>query len=328
MLLPTIANDVPSVIYTSGTGIDSYQGSGDALTWLTNVPNTALSAAVYSTGVTALNNTTAPFKVDDLFSAVEEYGGLVKANGRIVSVGLSATYAGTVMDMGGIMTILSRASHGTVLTPIAGATPANSFGAIVPSNIQQFREARVGPVHPHKYTLVDAARLDGEEDYSGNASNQQTTDAAPTSGLDQQAVIYPFSQSQVTSGNWNNYWCTIGAPANILLVQGGKAGSTYICELIYHLEYNGQAAQYNLSPVHSDPAGFALVREASSALPALQAASPDSSPAALMINTIKEAASHVAPAALRAGGAMLQSALAGGSRSAVLTAGLYGLSMG
>jgi len=312
LLMPCLAKDSTCVVYTNGVGATSYQGSGATLNWLNTGPALA-------TGVALLSNSVLPFATNELFQEYSEVGESQGVNGRIISLGVSATFAGTAMNTGGTMTILTRSSHQSVVqsTGVPGTFP----NEISVPYLQQFREARVHPVHPIKYTVVDSARLDGEEDYSSNTIREQSSQEQ----YDQQNVLYPFSQGSITSTTTSTTWAGIGSPTSIILVQGGVPGSSFICELCGHFEFNGPLAQYGLSPVHVDPVGFGMVREAAAQLPSMQAGAPDTSPTTLMLSTLRTAAEHIGPAAVRAGGAMLQAALGGGSRGAIAAAGAYGL---
>lgn len=305
--IPTLAKNT----YMAFTTNVAYTGSGD------NLYVFAGSSAVTGLGVGVDNvfNPTAPFTDSQLFNANAELGVSTNVVGRIVSAGLSAQYAGTVMDMGGTMSTLSRATHQTALA--GGGT---SIPSISVSNVQSFTETRMARVSDQKVWIIDSARLDGEENYSGNTIYQQDV----SEGIDQGNILYPFSQGSLctvaVAGSLGGLANT-GVVANIILVTGAKPGAIFNYEIVQHMEFQGSGAQFGLSPSHQDAVGFAKVREAASAIPALAVEYPQASYPSLMKHAIDMASEHLAPRALAAGGAMLQKALAGGGLAASLGAG-------
>lgn len=305
---PCLANDGILAVYTK----PGYAGNNDPLDIFTVDPVTGAISG-FEPGVDVLVNTTGPYNTSALYTANAEQGASPAATGRIVSAGVSLQYAGSVMDMGGTMTSLSRSTHQTVLLNGGGTIPTLS-----PSYVQRFAEARMARVSDQKVWIVDSARLDGEENYS-STMNQQ--DGAET--LDKGNVLYPFSQgtwvSQALTGS--SIFASTGTPANAFIVTGAKSGAVFNFEIVQHMEFQGIAAQYALSPSHQDPVGFGKVREAASAVPALAVEYPQASAPSLMRHALDMASEHLAPKALAAGGAMLKAALSGGGLAASLGAG-------
>lgn len=308
LLTPTLGNNNYLAFYTTND-----YGSGADNNYIFSTTSGAVTGL--GAGVAALVNATAPYPAQNFYAANAEAGSSTNVVGRVVSFGASIQYAGSVMDMGGTMTSLSRATHQSAL--LGGGTSVPTLGV---SNVQSYVESRMARVSDQKIWLLDSARLDGEENYSGNTMFQQ--DAAES--FDYANVLYPFSQGtlmDVTRAGSVPALAQTGVVSNLFVVTGAKAGAIFNFEIVHHYEFQGLGAQYALTPSHQDAVGFGTVREAAAALPALSVEYPLASSPSLMSHALSMATEHLAPKAMAAGGAMLRSALTGGGLAASLGAG-------
>jgi len=249
---PTTAKDGAAIIHTSSTASD-YTGQANYL-----------NAANYAAGkLTVVYLTNLPYSLADQTPTSTSAAG---AMGRIVSVGLSCRFSGTVFNTGGTYTIFASPNHETLA----------SYSL---ENIQASNEASLPDINRSMRWVAATAITENELDY-------------PTSSFSATEACYPYSQGQTVSLAAAGVLASVGAP--ILTIQGSlplgtSSGATFSCQLVEHLEYTGKFTSAAHTPSDSDIVGFERVTNALSGVGSIRASNPNIDPVSAFIQSSKDA---------------------------------------
>jgi len=268
-VMPSLANDMPSIIYTTST----YGGTLPIYTTSGTIGASGVNSAL-NTGLTyGFHN--GPYTANQTIG--ETASGLGTTNGRIVSVGLRAQYTGTTLNESGLYYCYHDPGH-------------SSLAGISYFQIGAFGDANVEGISRKPCMLTVHGVNDSELNFSSQASPEAAI--ANTIGATQAQTLYPYSNGDYIFAN--SYTGapvnvgayvpvslgTVGAPVGVpIAVIGitGVAGQSVHLEYIQHMEFQGLAAASALTSTESDPPGAAMVRTAALALPASKLAQPDKS---------------------------------------------------
>lgn len=205
-----------------------------------------------------------------------DYGSAV-VSGRIVSASVKVQNLCPLLDESGAISMLSAPNReNTALLSVA--------------NMGAFRECLVQPYVKRKsYEITTSAIARAECEYPS-----EYTKAASSP---QETIIktYPFS-----NGTAEDATSTSKGAAPLKMIISGKAGSSFMWEVVVHAEYVGALASQASTPNESDPNGFELVQTASAQLPELQVANPNQSLRSLMGRALSEIWRHRRPIAAAA----------------------------
>lgn len=266
---PTLCNDTVAAFYTTGT----YTGGSVDIVG---------SANTLRTGVTYASFLNLPYTAAQCASQANS-GGLA-VTGRIVSFGLRITYTGTTMHESGAYFAHSNPLHENI---VVIARTADLIGGIVGSDVcgttREPCSIELYPVSPTETRYTASTQSSLTMDYTHPYSNAET----------QLNPSNDFAYAQPAGYN-------TGAPSGVILVTG-VAGSTYLCEIITHVEYSGPTASAMCTPSDSDQHGFEVVSAAAQTLPSRRASNHSrKSIPALLAEGIKEVGAALKPLAVDA----------------------------
>lgn len=224
--------------------------------------------------------------------------------GRIVSVGVSIEYTGTVLNQGGLYYMLVEPNH------------QNTSNIASTALLGSYSETLIKRISSKKEFLVTSAIEQSEIDY------YQPTALTVASSI--------FSNYPYSGGQSANSTDTLVGSAPLCILFTGLPGNTFNVEICLHMEYVGKKAQALLTPNHSDVRGFEMVSNASAHLPALRVANPDAKVGSLMASAIAGVAKGMAPAmgTIGQGIGSALGALAGGYFGAPVMGGALGSGLG
>jgi hypothetical protein len=240
MMSPTLANDNRVAHYSSATF------AGTAFSAVATGVSAATINTPWNQGTLTGTSTTPP-----------------NVSGRLVSVGMSSQYTGTVLNQGGLVYALVEPNHGNL----------NNFAV---ANLSAYQETKISRVTSGKIWLVGAGIDAQEVQYPEYTLTNQS--------------LYPFSQNQVVDPAFS----ACGA-AILGYIFTGVPGNTFQVEIVQHMEYVGAATSTMATPTHSDARGFEMVNTAANRLPQMSVAKPHASVASLMGSALKEISHELAP---------------------------------
>jgi hypothetical protein len=260
---PTIANNGGAVMFTNVAYTQT------SLSWVT-------ATNVLQTGVTVGSMTNLPYNISQLDSQYSNGGPSVF--GRVVSVGVRVTYTGTTLNESGQYYLYMDPSHqnmtiiGNSLTALGNLSDCDVCGIT-----RAPCEASLYPVNAFETSYLVAA--------DGNPLSQS---------------IYPYSGGfeQLNGGTFSFNSVNMGIPVG-LVAMTGVPGSTFLVEVIEHVEYSGPSTAALQTQSDADQHGFEIVSAAAARLPTMKQASPKgASTLSLIGNAIKEVAYALKPLAV------------------------------
>jgi hypothetical protein len=273
------------VIGTAGTGFVSIHPSvannGGAVMF-TNVAYTQTSLSwvtatnVLQTGVQIGSLTNLPYTISQLDTQWSNNGASV--TGRIVSVGVRISYTGTTLNESGQYYIYTDPNHNNC-TVVANTLSA--LGNLADCDVCSVNRT---PCETSIYPVTA-----DETAYGFNAVG------APLS-----ASVYPYSGSceQLNGGSYSFNSVNMGTPVSVIAVTG-VPGSTFLVEIVEHVEYTGSNTSALQTPSDADQHGFEIVSAAAARLPTLKMSSPKGTPVLTLIGSaIKEVAHMLKPIAV------------------------------
>lgn len=267
-------------VFSRITGFVGTSGVGGVLV----IPNLANdSACMFTTSATFAGTTLVGLQSNTTGVLLAQHNGpyasaqLTAANaqtsapvtGRLVSVGVSVQYTGTVLNQSGLYYMLCHPSH-------ANLAPSASTALL-----SGFTETLIKRVTSSKEFLMASSIEDFEAEYY----NPQGT---PTIALLSQ---FPYSQGAALNGFDTSYG---GTPMVILFT--GTPGNSFQIEYVAHVEYTGVNCQTALTPTHGDSVGFEVVTTASAKLPAMRVSHPEKHPSTLMSTALTSVMKSIQPA--------------------------------
>lgn len=284
-LMPCLSNDLPVAVCSTA----AYNQT------LINPITVAAGVATYNTGVAPIFHN-GPLTTAQLTAPQPVLGSAqgLSNSGRIVSVGMSCQYTGTVMNMGGLTYCLSHPFH-------------QSLAFASTATVGAFAETDVYRVGDSKCWISDFARTNVELEYA-NLLHTAPTDT-PGATYTYIELLYPFaggtSTQIATSGPTAAPGVApivgsgLGIPTSIVVFTG-VPGNTFEVEIIMHVEYIGVSVQNAVTKTHHDEKGFSLVQAAAGRAPEIKTSSSKSWAECCMA-ALKEVAEEVGPIALAAG---------------------------
>lgn len=179
-------------------------------------------------------------------------------SGRIVSVGMKATYTGTELSRGGMMAALTTSDHRNL----------NQMSWV---DITSYTDCVRVPVTRKSFELVASAVDPNECDFAEAAEVNTYVNEESSAKIQ---CFYPYSQGQRAVENWPD----IGAPI-MAIVATGSPGNTFQIEIIQLVEYIGRPTNSYNTPSHSDIDGLSKVLNAAGKTPGTRASNPNLSQA-------------------------------------------------
>lgn len=234
LISPTTANDATLAWFTQ-----SNFGGTNALF------NANGSGTTTTQGVSSTTAGNAPFQWAN-FVAPADYNG-VGVKCRMVSVGASIQYTGTVSNMGGTYYLYASGSH------------SNCRG-MAPSDVGQKVDGVVGRISNKKAWISSNCVSAHETDYESDSS-----------GIDPSGNLYAMLQAfPYSDGQWFDSASSSAAYKNgsapIILMWTSTPGNTFEVEIVQHIEYTGGASQALQTASHADTTGFEIVNSAAQTL--------------------------------------------------------------
>jgi hypothetical protein len=261
LLTPTLANDQPSIWYTTaaftGTSVTPLSANN---TLTTGVSTSTVNLPYNTAGLSSVNGAYAVF-------------------GRIVSSGLRIRYTGTTMNESGAYYCYVSPTHDNVAVT---ASNVNSIGNLL--------EATVSTIDREPCSIAAYGINDNETTY-GNSNSAITNNIV----FPYASVNTAFNGGFTYAVNG----VTSGSPIGVIIFTG-VAGSSFVVEGIQHSEYAGPSAATLATPSDADTVGFDMVQAAAAILP-LKKQEPQnmhSPPLQLLLDGLKEVASALKPVAL------------------------------
>jgi hypothetical protein len=281
LIMPTLANDRPVAIYTQTAFADT------RLTPTYSGVN--VLTAAYGCTQAYLGNL--PYAMSDLepntsVEAATNYDTAVY--GRIVSVGVSAQYTGTLSSLSGCTYCYASPTH------------MNMY-SVDPSGISSFVESDVKAVDQSKCWLQSGPCNSIELEYQSPLTAAAASGNVPTSYQFKTQLAYPWSNAEELCATSASTSTVVGSAPMVILFSG-TPGQTVHVEIIQHVEYTGQPIGSKATPSHSDAVGTSMVLEASTRVPQMKAAAPKVPLTKIMGRALKEVAAELAPAAISAAG--------------------------
>jgi len=248
---PGMANDSPSVFYSTTAYTLSDVSILSAVNTLTTGVSTATANSPYST-----NQLTE--------SAANSYIGnnVSELTGRVVSAGLTVQYTGTTVSEAGLTSCYAPSQRENVTwDPITSAFPSQStLGAKRQVDIANFNRS--------KCSLVVFPTTAEEMNYGASAAtmlNSNNTDSLSR-------VVYPFNATAPIIGNpvsnfsFSSQSALVASPCAIVVITG-TIGQSYYFEYCAHLEFAGASASAVSTSNDVDRRGAELVMAAAAMIP-------------------------------------------------------------
>lgn len=267
---PTIVNDFATAWYTSAT----FTGTTAAV--VTTGLNTTSTV-----GVNFINMANLPYQFSSLAQTQAATAGGQLNRGRIVSYGISASYTGTELNMGGLVYCFSDPAHN------------NMQGASI-AQLGTRMESDVSNVSRDKCWLMASAVDSDELEYPGYGGT-------PSEAL---GAYFPFSRnayldSASATGNFTN-----GA-APLIIMFTGVAGNTLHIEIVQHSEFVGPITEGKTTPSVMDAEGTMTVLAAANKVPLMKVANPGVGYGKLFFKALEYTGRELLPVAVGALKAML-----------------------
>lgn len=237
--------------------------SGGLLAQFTNAAYAGVSAVPYLTATPAVANVgvqnvlaTTLYSFTDLTAPyLPGTAPPVGCFGRVVALGVTASYIGTTLDEGGLMYCYTDPDHNSVI----GSTVA-SLGARGETEITNVSRQKC---YMADYSLTeDEAVFDRTTDYAAvyAAANAVVPDTSVNAPI---VPCYPFASGKFpgpASSGLSNFPPAFGGaqPTSIIMFTGTPGNSVFI-DLVLHVEYQGVATEGKTTPSPIDRLGFEAV---------------------------------------------------------------------
>lgn len=251
----------------------------------------SLQSTVASTAYTAGSRTNAadnpavsvatinsPYTSGMFSSVLNETATTGTVSGRLVSVGASIQYTGTLLNQGGTYYMYTSPDHSNINSPAYV-----DLGACA--------EAFVERITSKKQWIMTSSISDAEMNYP-DQSSQESTYAVSDSPY---GLVFPYSGGAAMCPGLYLGGVPIMIQANV------PNAASFELEVVQHVEFVGPATQAFISPTHSDARGFELVSNASAMIPQLRTAMPNVALPSLMDKAIAMAQNALRPVAYAAG---------------------------
>jgi len=265
MLSPTLCKDMP---FGYRTGV-TFAGSADD--YLTPFATAPLNVGVLNTGVTQFLMPANPYTYAEMYAGVEASDLAARVEGRIVAVGITATYIGQTQSEAGLMYCFTDPDHKPIHNYTVNTLQSRSECEIT-NNSRKLCSMAAGPISLTETEYgQDGASIGA---YSGGPAYITVSPAT--------AVVYPwsvglnmnglgvsasgtFANTVVTSGNgFANSNSFGGCP--MVVAFSGTAGQKLHFEVILHAEYIGQPTEGRTTPSPVDILGTQRVIAAASGM--------------------------------------------------------------
>lgn len=270
LFTPTVCNDFATVYYSNA----NFTG--------TTATVVATGTGVVSTvGVNVGTMSNLPYGFANLANTSVATAGGTGTRGRIVSYGVSASYTGTELNLGGLMYCLTDPNH------------QNLQGSSI-AGLGSRTETDVSNVSRDKCWLMASAIDVDELDYSGQTSN--VSDALLS--------YYPFSRGAFLDGASATGTFQNGA-APLVIMFTGTVGNTVHIEIIQHSEYIGPNTEGKTSSSVLDAEGTMKVLSAANRVPIMKVGHPGTPYGRLFYKALEYTGKELLPVAVSALKAML-----------------------
>lgn len=266
---PCLANDGGLITYTAGSTFLGGSATGFQFLTATNV---------ITVGGAIASPSNLPYSTAQLFNSFP--AGASQVFGRVVSVGVKIHYTGTTLNESGLYSLYASNSHENV--SVIAATPGQ-VGALLDSEICAVTRkpcvVSTTTCNPRETTYTNS-------DYSGTNTS----------------ALYPYSSGDTAQGvssfTYSISSATLGSPV-IAIHMTGVAGSTFLLEIIQHVEYGGPLTSALATNSEVDVDGFNVVNSAATKLPGKKLVS-SASPVQQMFECIQDVFQEVKPIAISA----------------------------
>lgn len=206
--------------------------------------------------------------------------------GRMISFGASIEYTGTTLNQGGTYYSYIAPDHGNINSPVyfpGSGTVGGTLGNMLETSIKA--------VSRRKEWLVMSSSTDREYSYP-DANDQQASWGLADNPY---ALLYPYSSGLAL------YPGSLLGATPAMIVATSSAASAFQVEVIAHAEYMGASATASLTPSHADSVGLEIVSQASTMLPQLRVAQPNTPMPTLMDKAISMVIEELRPTVSAAG---------------------------
>lgn len=275
LINPPLANDVPGAYFTT-----NLFGGINATPYAT--------ASTLQVGVSSTTFANAPYPLSDLRPLSTSAGiNAPQVAGRLVSVGVSIEYTGTVMNMSGLLYSLVEPSHANLA--LSTATELGEYPNCLVTRITDERIFTVAHgINQVELDFVNQAGF-GDVGYSqANAYNPLVWPYAPD------VPLQNFTSGTAATGE-------PGAPILLMVVLPASAGAqTFNVEIVVHAEYKGYGTAASQTPSHVDEKGGRMVLAASGTAREIQQAEKCDW-ACAMSNSLSKVIRENGPSVLREG---------------------------
>jgi len=261
---PCVANDIPVAFYSSSTSFGVTQVQ-------------ALSATnTLSSGVATANMSNLPNGSSTIAQSVQG-GDTVEA--RIVSVGVRVSYVGTTLNESGTYSCLTAPAHENLgLTAFSQSNLSSYSETCVTSITREVCELAAFPVSPMETQYGSATQVNQVTPLLYPYSNNDTVLSTPT---------YSYTSNSFLLG-----------ASPMLITFTGVSGSSFLVEIIEHVEYAGLVPSAFSTPTDSDQRGFEIVTAAADRLPGLVMSYPKKPRLELLQEAISSVAQALKPVAI------------------------------
>jgi len=268
---PCLANNVPSVFYTDSSYAGTMNSAG------TFGSNIFISGGIKFTGVSQAN-INSPYSTSSLGTLSSDNANDPAVMGRIVSVGVKATYTGTTLNESGLITCYVSPEHNDLST-----LSYAQLQTLAETSNRSFTRA------PCVLVAIPSSPDEGLYDRSTiiSASNASNPNTQPI------AAAYPWSDTPIINGGTNNY---LGQTPMVIAFTG-VVGSTVFVELIQHSEFIGKTVEAVSTPSDNDIVGYNKVAAATNKAYAIHAAKPASGWSRAFMAGLKEVWEDIKPVA-------------------------------
>jgi len=279
---PSIANDSPSLFYTNASaGPTNYVNPFSA----NNTLNTGCIAAYHN----------GPY-AGSVFSLSGTQNDL-KANARVVSIGIRLTFTGPVTTMQGSYTVYSAPQHRNCSGFNAAKILTDPTGLYKPITREPF-EIVMGPT-------ADATEV------------AQGLEVTPVVDGVSDNLLYPWSTTSLwytdtTVANYHTYNVSYGTAGNPvwLIVVNGHAGDLVHVDYIQHMEAWGESMAASVTENDEDISGASAVLSALAGIALRKPATPDRDNYSLLYEGLASTAAALAPMVLPSSATSLAKMLA------------------
>jgi hypothetical protein len=210
--------------------------------------------------------------------------GSFSVSGRVVSYGVRATYIGTTLNESGTLYCYTAPAHDNII-PYGSSTA--SLGAVLDTVV----------------TAVNRESCELSIFATGNTETAYATEPPADSSAANTSYVYPFCQGRTSMNSTFTITGTgsvkVGSPCSCIMATG-VAGSSFLIELITHVEYTGPSAIMLATTTDADVRGFEIVQAAANQMALRKIENPKKTPWQHILDGIKETAHALKPVAIDA----------------------------